>query len=278
MTTPLLAFPTLDPNPATGLNSPYFTADYDFEGIVSLSNCSGSLVRFDHSEPNDPGMILTNGHCVSMMAPGVVMVNRSSSRSFRVMNTSGSRLGTAYANRLLFATMTKTDMALYQLSQSYDELSARFNVEPLTFSRQGPAIGDSIEVISGYWRRGYSCQVEAITNILKEGDWLFENSIRYSRPGCDVIGGTSGSPILLEGTRIVVGVNNTINERGRRCEVNNPCEIDPDGTVRWEKGWGYAQQVAWVYSCLDDSKNIKLDKPGCLLPSPSSVAMPVAFN
>ena len=35
----------------------------DFAGTVALSNCSGSLVRFAASQPTDPAMALTNGHC-----------------------------------------------------------------------------------------------------------------------------------------------------------------------------------------------------------------------
>jgi hypothetical protein len=39
-----------------------FTAGYDFEGIVALSNCSGALIRLEQSNDNDKGLILTNGH------------------------------------------------------------------------------------------------------------------------------------------------------------------------------------------------------------------------
>jgi len=35
----------------------------DFAGTVALSNCAGSLVRFAASQPTDPAMALTNGHC-----------------------------------------------------------------------------------------------------------------------------------------------------------------------------------------------------------------------
>jgi hypothetical protein len=171
--------------------------------------------------------------------------------------------------KLLYATMTKTDMALYQLRETYNDILKKYKTRPLTLSRESPAVGTSIEIISGYWKRGYSCDIEATVEGLKEGRWLFEDSLRYSRPGCEVIGGTSGSPVIEAGTRTVIAVNNTINERGAKCEVNNPCELDDAGTVtQYKKGFGYAQQTAWVYSCRTDSGIIDISVEGCLLPKP----------
>lgn len=265
--------------PATGLGfpggkpvsmplSPHFTADYDFEGIVGLSNCSGSLVRFDDSEEDDAALVLSNGHCVSMLSPGTVITDRSSSKRFTVLDAWGDSRGSVRASRILYATMTDTDMAVYQLRDTYREISRRFSIEPLTFSRRSPRVGEDIEVISGYWRRGYRCSVDAIVHRLREDDWIFKNAVRYSRPGCDVIGGTSGSPVVLAGTRTVVAVNNTGNMDGRRCTMNNPCEIDEEGRVSWEEGLAYAQQIYWLYSCRDGNGRLDTGLPGCLLPAP----------
>ena len=63
--------------------------------------------------------------------------------------------------------------------------------------------------------------------MVKEANWTFKDSIRYT-DGCDTIGGTSGSPIIEAGTRTVIGVNNSANESGRKCTMNNPCEISED--------------------------------------------------
>jgi hypothetical protein len=80
-----------------------------------------------------------------------------------------------------------------------------------------------------------------------------------------VIGGTSGSPIIARGTRTVIGINNTGNEDGLRCEENNPCEIDEKGNVFYQRGQNYGQQTYWIYSCLTPNFDIDLNKPGCLL-------------
>ena len=95
-----------------------------------------------------------------------------------------------------------------------------------------------------------------------------KDSIRYSPTGCEVYGGTSGSPVIAKGERVVVGVNNTGNESGKECKMNNPCEIDESGNVTVIKGRGYAQQTYWFYSCLSMDFDIDLAKPGCELPKP----------
>ncbi len=244
---------------------------YDFNGIIALSNCSGSLVRFDDSVGSDPGMILTNGHCVRMLSPGEVVYRTDSSRAFDVLDSNARKIGEVRATKLLYATMTKTDMALYQLRETYDQIQTSFQTEPLTLARANPADGTPVEVLSGYWKRAYACAVDATVYSLKEGNWLFQDSVRYSRPGCDMVGGTSGSPVTATGTRTVVAVNNTGNESGRKCTVNNPCEIDEDGTVRYEKGLGYAQQTYWVYGCRNDQGQLDVGVAGCALPRPDSV-------
>ena len=51
------AFPM--PHPGVRQSFPStFTGNYNFEGIVALSNCSGSLVRFETSRDSDPAMII----------------------------------------------------------------------------------------------------------------------------------------------------------------------------------------------------------------------------
>ena len=254
---------TLPPAPFMAASD---AASYDFEGILELSNCSGSLVRFDDSSDSDPAMALTNGHCVKMIPPGTALINQSSSRTFTVLGANGSRLGTVHARKLLYATMTKTDMGLYQLSETYQDLSSRYHTEALTLARETPSAGLDIDVISGYWKRGYSCHIEAIIYNVKEEEYVWQNSLRYSRPGCDTIGGTSGSPVLASGTRNVVAVNNTGNESGAKCTTNNPCEIDKNGKVTYQKGYSYAQQTYWLYSCRDGQGNLDFSAPGCALP------------
>lgn len=254
-------------DPLAFLSDELFTADYNFDGIVSLGNCSGSLVRFAHSRDSDRAMVLTNGHCLgNFPRPGEVIVKRADRRSFSIMNPEGRSVGRVNAVQLLYATMTKTDMALYVLDKTHAQIAAEFRAQALTLARDYARVNDAIEIVSGYWRRGYTCAVEKIVYSLKESDWLMKDSLRYSRPGCETIGGTSGSPVILAGTRTVVGVNNTGNDSGRRCTMNNPCEIDENGNVFYQEGYSYGQQTSWIYSCLNDQGDLDLNRDGCQLP------------
>lgn len=244
-----------------------FTTDYNFEGIVRLSNCSGSLVRFEHSLDTDPAMVLTNGHCLEggFPQPGVIVYGRQSTRRFYLMNATGGEVATLNATTILYGTMTGTDMALYRLRETYAEILSKYAIPALTLSSAHPELGTPIEVISGYWERGYSCAIEAFIPQLLEANWTMNDSIRYSRPGCQVIGGTSGSPVVATGSRIVVGVNNTTNESGRRCTMNNPCEVDADGNITYTRGFSYGQQTYTVYTCLNANREIDLSVEGCQL-------------
>lgn len=241
---------------------------FNYLGIAELSNCSGSLVKFATSQPTDRALILTNGHCIGRFPPpGAAFYGVARERNFNLLDRSGRRsLGQVRSDILAYATMTKTDMAIYRLTQTYQQIQDAFGVPALELAVAGPGVGQAIEVLSGYWRRGYSCQVEKIVHQLVEGEWMNEQSIRYSQPGCEVIGGTSGSPILAAGSRTVVGVNNTGNEDGGRCTDNNPCEVDENGQIEYQQGRNYGQQTSWLYSCLNASREIDVLTPGCELP------------
>ena len=94
------------------------------------------------------------------------------------------------------------------------------------------------------------------------------DSIRYSDPGCEVYGGTSGSPVIRKGERVVVAVNNTGNESGQECTMNNPCEVDNEGNILVIEGRGYAQQTYWFATCMDENFELDLNQKGCMLPKP----------
>jgi V8-like Glu-specific endopeptidase len=89
--------------------------------------------------------------------------------------------------------------------------------------------------------------------------------MRYSKGGCETIHGTSGSPVIVAGTRRVVGINSTGNDSGERCTMNNPCEVSENGQVYVERGRSYADQTWVVTTCLDSRSRIDVKVPGCLL-------------
>ncbi|WP_328342894.1 serine protease [Streptomyces violaceus] len=241
----------------------------DFAGTVALSNCSGSVVRMPDSEDNDPALVMTNGHCLDggMPAPGEVRVDQTSSRTFGLLNASGSRVATLRAAKLAYGTMTDTDVAFYQLTTTYAQIKNSYGINALTLNDTHPVAGTAISIPSGYWKRIYSCDIDGFAHNLKEGDWTFKDSVRYTS-ACNTIGGTSGSPVVDEATGKVVAINNTGNEDGARCTVNNPCEVDANGEVTVRKGINYAQQTYQVPACFGADSKLDLSASGCTLPKP----------
>ncbi|GAA1578019.1 serine protease [Kribbella hippodromi] len=269
--TTLLGSTAAQAAPTPVAEAPAAAPGADFTGIAALSNCSASLVRYAESAATDKALVLTNGHCYEggFLQPGQVLVNTASSRSITLLKPDASRAGTVRAEKILFGTMTKTDMIVYQVNETYASIKTRLNVTPLTLAKQGPADGAGMAVVSGYWKRIYTCSVQATIPQLREGDWTWQSSIKYRQPGCETIGGTSGSPVVSTATGEVIGVNNTGNEDGERCTVNNPCEVDANGNVTVEKGAAYGQQTWWLYTCLTATRSIDLNKTGCQLPKPA---------
>ena len=240
--------------------------NYDFEGIVKLSNCSGAIVRFKGQPLSDNAIVLTNGHCLGgrFMKPGQVIHKKRTRRRMRVADGK-KRFHRITSSELMYATMTDTDSALYRLRETFEELE-RKGIRAFELSDQRPQRGTSIEIISGYWERGYRCEIDEFIHELHEASWIFKDSIRYTNTGCQTIGGTSGSPIIQSGTKLVIGVNNTGNESGKRCTMNNPCEVDENNDVTVIKGASYGQQTYLFYTCLDSNFDIDLDQEGCQLP------------
>ncbi|RPJ75233.1 MAG: serine protease [Alphaproteobacteria bacterium] len=268
---PKAPFNALEVNTAVEFNSNQ--TNYDFEGIVKLSNCSGSLIKFSGQPTTSKAMVLTNGHCYSsgpfggMLKPGEVVVNKSASKSMKIFDKK-MNLFPIKTTKVIYAAMTDTDVTLYELDQTYDEILKKYGVQSFDLDTVRPFIGTNIEIVSGYWDRGYSCAIDAFVFNLKEGDWMFKDSIRYT-DSCDTIGGTSGSPILAKGTRSVIAINNTANEDGKKCAVNNPCEISETGKITTLKDKKYGQQTYNIYSCLAPDFSINLSLPGCALAKPA---------
>ncbi|ROQ35500.1 trypsin-like peptidase [Streptomyces sp. PanSC19] len=241
----------------------------DFAGTVALSNCSGSVVRTPSSLPSDPALVLSNGHCLEtgFPAPGEVVLNKRSSRSFTLLNSAGTGVGTLRASKIAYGTMTDTDVSIYQLTKTYAQIQSTYGISALTLNDTHPVAGTPITVVSGYWKRTYSCDIDGFVYRLKEGDWTWKDSVRYTST-CNTIGGTSGSPVIDRNTGKVVAVNNTGNEDGQSCTVNNPCEVDQNGAVTVRQGINYAQETYTIVPCIGPGSVIDLNRAGCALPKP----------
>jgi hypothetical protein len=241
---------------------------------IALSNCSASLVRYPTSVSTDRAMMLTNGHCYEggFLGAGQVLQNRTSSRSGTLLNSTGRSLATVRADRVLYATMTGTDVTLYRLTSTFATLSNNYGATALTISNTHPVAGTSMAIPSSYWKRIWNCKIDAFVPTLREGDWTWKDSIRYDA-ACATIHGTSGSPIVDSASGKIVGINNTGNDDGESCTLNNPCEVAANGTVTVHQGQSYGEQTYWFTTCLTASRTIDLTVSGCLLPKPTAAAV-----
>ncbi|GAA2169753.1 S1 family peptidase [Actinomadura napierensis] len=256
------------PEPARA-SGPAGRGEVDFTGIVALSNCSGSLVRGPRSRDSDRALVLTNGHCLEggMPKPGQVIVDRPSARTFTLLDRTGrTTLGTLKATRVEYSTMTDTDVTVYRLDESYAAIRKRYGVPALRLSTARPHEGTEIRVVSGYWKAIYGCKIDGTVHRLREAGWTWKDSIRYA-PQCQTIHGTSGSPVVDARTHHVVAVNNTGNDDGERCTLNNPCEVDRKGNVTVRHGTHYAQQTYLLARCLGKGGDVVLGR-SCALPRP----------
>lgn len=270
------------PAQALPINSRNWSAPQQFvmgstfpnDGTVKMSNCSASLVKFKGVADTAPAIVLTNGHCTGGKAFGEHFlkpneIHNKTQRSFRMglLNQEGAQILSILATEIIYATMSYSDFGLLKLDKTYAELRTLApGVEPLVISDVHPKAGLSIQIPSGYWKRTYACNIEKFVPTLREAGYIWKDSIRYSDVGCDTIGGTSGSPILSADTGEVIGINNTGNEDGQTCTMNNPCEEDSNGVQTVSHGASYGQQTYILYACLDSNNQFDLNTPGCSLP------------
>ncbi|WP_206050939.1 pre-peptidase C-terminal domain-containing protein [Nocardioides speluncae] len=232
---------------------------------IALNNCSAALVRYPSSQAGDKALMLTNGHCYEggFIDPGVHYVDRASTRSGTLLKADGTSAGTVTSERLIYATMTGTDVALYRLNETFSALQTRTGGTPYTIADAKAANGIEITIPSGYHKRIWDCSLNGFTD-LRENGWNWKESLRYNAE-CDTIPGTSGSPIVGDVSGEVVGINNTGNESGEMCTLNNPCEVAPDGTTTAHQGQSYGQQTYVINTCINSSRALDLTLAGCKL-------------
>ncbi|MCI2418695.1 trypsin-like serine protease [Saccharopolyspora sp. K220] len=253
----------------TGTSVPPEVPIPSLEGRVDLVTCVGSVVRTATSQPEDPALLLTNGHCVEGQrpAPGSALVDQPADRAVEVGDREGYPQATARANRLVYATMTGTDIALYRLDKSYGQLAAE-GAKVFQLATTPTVAGEQVDAITG--ARRYSCNVEAVVPHLREDGYQMDNSLRYTaNDDCGLTFGTSGSPLVTSDGNTVVGVHNTHNQDGEQCTANNPCEVAEDGTVTAERGRSYGQRVDMITACLTTGSALDLSRPECTLTRPA---------
>jgi len=261
---------------ATGLSSAYALSESIdvLSGAVDPGNCSGAVVRL--GEGSGKIYVLTNGHCWPRLLAETLRKHDGKIVHSRVdFRNKGNAFVTAYARqgqtvsvevtKMVYATMDKTDIALYEVKSSGQEL-ADLGVHVFNVRAAGPKLGESVEVISAYWKQSQSCRVDRQVDSLKED--VFHWTRGFVLNDCEVVGGWSGSPVVSRETGEVVAIINTTNEQGEFCSLNNPCEVSPSGKESVVRNVAYAQRTQEIVGCVKPSGEFDLSLATCALPKP----------
>ncbi|MFJ8826665.1 trypsin-like serine protease [Streptomyces sp. NPDC102467] len=249
----------------TGTDVPPDDKIPNVEGAVDLTGCAGSVVRTAASRPKDPAVLLTNGHCVrdQRPAPGAALVDRPADLEVPIADRQGYPKATARANRLMYATMTGADVALYRLDKTYAQLRAA-GAKVFRLTSTPIRAGDPLTM--AYPSVRLNCTAETVVTHLREGGYQQDDSIRYATGAdCAPWPGTSGSALLAPDGNTVMGIHNTHNRDGEQCTENNPCEVDRDGAVSSAQGRAYGQQVDMIAACLTTGSKLDLSRRDCTL-------------
>lgn len=263
--------PTTTSSPAPAPTDDAPRKEITLESSVRINTgCSAALVRFEQTDLSGKALVLTNGHCMSnrgMPKAGDVVVNKPTRVTASVLDAAGEKVMLLSGGTVLYGTMDLTDVALFQMDQTFADIKDKTGIEPLLIANRKPQSGDPITIPSAHWKRTFQCPVMKEVHTVKEDAWVWKEAIRFM-DDCGTGHGTSGSPMVDERTGEIIGISNTGSDNGEECTMNNPCEVDEDGNVFYEKGTNYGTQTQWFYTCLTDSGQIDLAKDGCKLAKP----------
>jgi hypothetical protein len=252
------------------------------------SLCSGAMVTFKGRSSSAPALVLSAAHCSdrgkvqlplrtgSMAAPdmGEVLYRASYSRPLTLdTGNSDSPRTCVEADEIVYGTMTGADIVLLRLTETYAEIERRTGVRPFLVAEETAfAAGMLVRMPSSVWQNDRVCQIDATVETLKEHRWSWGPVLRL-RAGmstCAIPHGTSGAPVIRIDTGEIIGVAGTASDAsGNACELNNPCEVNSDGSIRpATQEQPYVHFVHMFYRCLDAARNVDLDVAGCGLPKP----------
>jgi len=256
----------------SGASVPPETPVPNLEGSVSFGGCSASVVRTSASRPTDPALLLTNGHCAGPTppAPGTALIDQPVDQLVRIGNRQGYPQTSARLVRLVYATMTGTDVALFRLDKTYGQIHAA-GAKVFVLGTKPAHEGTRLDIVAAGAGKRFTCKVAAVVTHLREAEYQMDKAYRYEEtPPCAPTHGTSGSPLVAADGITVVGVHNTGNDDGEQCTTNNPCEVSRTGTVTVRKGSRYGQRTTMVPACLTTGSRLDLFRRGCTLTRPHS--------
>lgn len=233
-------------------------------GLAKFDKCSGIIFKFDSSRNDERALFLTNGHCVHLPGQPFYLKHREFYYNLNfdktiVLNSTGEEL---VIKRLVYATMSSTDIAVIELEKTYEELG----IEVLVLGRNmTDATSHEIVVPSSYHRNNMTGKISQVVKVLKEAIWTWDDALILDLSD-DFKKGSSGSPVILLSSSQIIGIGNTGNSGKSDCSIGNPCEVLENQETISFPGRVYGQQVFQIYHCLDSKNVFNLYLESCQLP------------
>lgn len=253
-----------------------FTTDA-LSGTVRFGGCTGAVFRTPAARPDDPALMLTNGHCTDPRPkPNDAIVDEPTDDVIQVLDEHGDTAVRSHSIELAYATMTGTDVAVYRLDTSYDELEAA-GITVRSVSNELPTVGQDVELLAGGTGVALSCTISAVVPTLREGGYEMHGSLRYadgqdcSDPDTGAAHGDSGSVLVAAGTDQIVGIHNTSvgtdddDAHPEACADDNPCEVAVDGKTTVHPDARYGQRTNMLNACFGTESTFTEHAPGCTL-------------
>ncbi|WP_375771225.1 hypothetical protein NR798_10095 [Archangium gephyra] len=230
---------------------------------ITAGDCSGALFRMPGMGDGQKALVLTAGHCIGIgsfreqfPADGELFLDHPVDESVivkKTKNEDGERFG---YKKILFASMTGTDLAVLELEATYKQLTDKGYVIH-SVAQAAPAPGMIIEFNSYNRNVNSSCEVEKMIPLIKEGPWTWKNFARMKTgDSCRCQHGQSGTAGIEKRSKTIYALLQTMYEGGRPCTLNNPCEVAPKtgATTTGALLQAYAVPTLPLYDCYDKAK------------------------
>lgn len=200
-----------------------------FEGPMT---CTATYIEVPNQTLDSPAYILTNGHCTNYsFEDNSIYLDTPLSAQVTFKRLEGipeSEQISFATNKIAYATMKGTDLAIVELKHSNRELQ-NAGILPIKIANSIPAAGTKIQAF-GYPLSQQTVQLRISNGIqgnsttVAEFIWLWYDF--FSNNFKNIASGSSGSPVFEDLKKGMWGMINTTTIGGiGNCELGAPCEF-----------------------------------------------------
>lgn len=235
-------------------------------GSAVVNNCSAGFIKLMSMPDTQKAIVITNGHCLLLNLnygrelaypyPGEYLQNM---RDVNFLDKTIVRIHSDNAtielkpHQLIFGTMSGTDLAIFELNETYLTLKNQFGIDPLIVDSNLSSTSSSVQIQSGYFNRTFDCSIQDYVDLI-EGPFQTQKAIRLTKE-CDIYPGVSGSPIVSRMNGRVIGLANTHSSgEGVLCGFNNPCIVLPNKNIQYiqpKAGTSFGISLVPLNDCFD---------------------------